>query len=183
MAKLQIHYLGAPVLRAKAADVGEITEELRALIDDMFETMYHAEGIGLAAPQIGVSKRLIVLDVQDEAAEPMVLINPRIIASGDEEDKASEGCLSMPGLQGVVKRPGRVVVEALNREGQPVRVEGEGLLGRCLQHEIDHLDGVLFIDRLSPLKRSMLLKKWKGQGPPADVAGSETTRERPARSR
>lgn len=161
MPLLNIELLGSEVLRTPATEVGEVDAELRRLIDDMFQTMYEAEGVGLAAPQVGISHRLIVVDVREEGGEPFALVNPRIVESSAGRERGEEGCLSIPGLVSVVERAERVVVEGLDREGNPLRVEGTGLLGRCLQHEIDHLDGVLFIDRISPLKRNMLLKKWK----------------------
>ncbi len=161
MAVLNIELLGAEVLRQPAREVVEIDEDLRLLIADMFETMYDAEGIGLAGPQVGVSRRVIVVDVREEGSEPLALVNPRLVESSKETGKSDEGCLSIPGVAAPVERPLRVVVEALTGEGHPVRLEAEGLLGRCLQHEIDHLNGILFIDHLSPLKRSLLLKKWR----------------------
>ena len=161
MALLKIEQLGAPVLRKPAGEISEIDEEVRTLVEDMFATMYHAEGIGLAGPQIGVSRRLVVIDIREEGVERLALINPRIVESSKETETEEEGCLSIPGVSAPVERQTRVVVEALNAEGHPVRIEGEGLLGRCLQHEIDHLEGILFVDHLSPLKRRMLLKRWK----------------------
>lgn len=161
MSVLKIEMLGAEVLRRPAVEVEEIDDELRRLIRDMFETMYDAEGIGLAGPQIGVDRRVIVVDVREEGSTPLALVNPRIAESAKETEKAEEGCLSIPGVAGVVERPGRVVVEALTESGEAVRIEADGLLGRCLQHEIDHLDGVLFIDRLSPLKRNLVLKRYR----------------------
>jgi peptide deformylase len=154
---------GDPVLRTEAKEVECFDEELRALVRDMFDTMYHAEGIGLAAPQIGVSSRVIVLDLrrEDQEDRPMALVNPRLAWASEETAKQPEGCLSIPGLEEVVERPARVVVEARDPDGQPLRVEAGELLARALQHEIDHLDGILFLDRVSPLKRRMLLKKWK----------------------
>ena len=166
MALLKIELLGSEVLRRKADDVDGPGEELDALIADMFETMYAEKGIGLAAPQIGLSKRLIVVDVNDETGEEMgafALLNPRIVESGTALDKHEEGCLSIPGVTGVVERPWTVTVEGLTQKGEPIRIEAEGMLARCLQHEIDHLDGVLFIDRLSPLKRNMVLRKYRKQ--------------------
>lgn len=166
MALLKIELLGSEVLRRKADDVDGPGEELDALIADMFETMYAEKGIGLAAPQIGLSKRLVVVDVNDEHGEemgPFALLNPRIVESGTALDKHEEGCLSIPGVTGVVERPWTVTVEGLTQKGEPVRIEAEGMLARCLQHEIDHLDGVLFIDRLSPLKRNMVLRKYRKQ--------------------
>lgn len=161
MAVLKIEMLGSEVLRKRAEEIAEVDDDLRSLIDDMFQTMYEAEGVGLAGPQVGVSRRVIVVDVREEGVEPFALINPVLVESSGETERAEEGCLSMPGLSGVVERSARVVVEGLDREGKPLRIEGEGLLGRCLLHEIDHLDGVLFIDRVSPLKRKMLLSRWR----------------------
>ena len=156
--------MGDPVLRTKAEEVAAFDDALRRLVDDMFETMYHAEGIGLAANQIGVLQRVLVVDVRDEKdpdAGRMALINPRIVRSTDNRDKEAEGCLSIPGIEEVVERPWGVWVEAHDVEGKQVTIPAEALLARALQHEIDHLDGVLFIDRVSPLKRRMLMKKWR----------------------
>lgn len=135
-------------------------EELRRLVDDMFETMYAAEGIGLAAPQVGVGKRLFVMDVREPDVEPRAVINPVIVERSGKE-KSEEGCLSLPGLVGTVERSARVVMEGEDLEGNALRLEAKGLLARCIQHEIDHVDGILFIDRLSPLQRRITLKKWK----------------------
>lgn len=170
---LNIELLGSEVLRKPAVEIREIGEDLRLLIDDMFETMYHAEGIGLAGPQVGVSKRVIVVDVREEGCEPFALVNPRVVERGPESEKGEEGCLSIPGVSALVERATRVVVEGLNEDGQALRIEADGLLGRCLLHEIDHLDGILFIDHLSPLKRKMLLKKWKTLQ--AETAGGAAT--------
>lgn len=146
----------------------EVTDDLRRLARDMFATMYHAEGVGLAAPQIGVSRRLFVVDVPERAeggGEPVrhvhALVNPVIVSSSAETAKETEGCLSIPGFEEPVTRPAQVVVEAQSLDGAPVRIEADGMLARVLQHETDHLDGVLFIDRLSPLKRSLIRKKWR----------------------
>lgn len=163
MALLQIEILGARVLREQAAPVEAVDDELRRLARDMFDTMYHAEGIGLAGPQVGVPRRILVIDVtnDDESRHVHALVNPVIVEASREQDKASEGCLSIPGLEEKVSRPVRVTVEALSLDGDPVRIEADGLFARALQHEVDHLDGVLFIDRLSPLKRGILLRKWR----------------------
>jgi peptide deformylase len=182
MSVLKIEMLGAEVLRRRAEEIDEIDDALRGLVRDMFETMYQAEGIGLAGPQVGVERRVIVVDVREEGSTPFALVNPRIVETGRETDRAEEGCLSIPGVAGVVERPARVVVEGLSEHGEPVRIEADGLLGRCLQHEVDHLDGVLFIDRLSPLKRKMVLKKYRS------LAGEERKESgarpgTPARSR
>jgi peptide deformylase len=139
-----------PFLARKAAPVSAVDDRVRTLIRDMFETMYAAEGVGLAAPQVGVGKRVIVLDVSpvDESVPPMAIVNPEIV-----ERKGSvageEGCLSVPGVQGEVCRAETVVVRGLDPEGKPLHLSASGILSRALQHEIDHLDGVLFIDRIS----------------------------------
>lgn len=155
----EVRYLGDPVLREMCREVETVGDDVRALVDDLLETMYAEDGIGLAAPQIGVPLRVFVYDVREDEVEPGVLVNPRIVEATGKQ-KEVEGCLSIPGLDEVVERSGHVVVEGLDRDGEPVRIEATGLLSRCLQHENDHLDGVLFIDRVSPLKRRMLLKKW-----------------------
>lgn len=164
MAIRDIVLMGDPVLRRPADPVESFDDDLRALVDDMFETMYHAEGVGLAAPQIGLSKRILVVDVRDDddpAAGRFAVINPEIVAVSRETEKASEGCLSIPGLEELVERPAVVEVRGFDVHGETFTVEADDLLGRALQHEIDHLDGVLFLDRVSPLKRRMLLKKWR----------------------
>jgi len=161
MAIHEVRLLGDPVLRRKATPVETASAELQSLIADMFETMYAEEGVGLAAPQIGLDLRLVVIDTNEEDATPLVLINPTILESSEETEKGEEGCLSIPGLKELVERSVRVVVEAMNAEGAGIRLEAGGLLARVLQHEVDHLDGVLFIDRVSPLKRRMLLKRWE----------------------
>jgi peptide deformylase len=163
MAKLNIEMLGSDVLRAKAEEVPGPDPELDRLIADMFETMYEAGGIGLAGPQVGVPRRVIVVDVKEEGTTPFALLNPRVVEASEETEKLEEGCLSIPGVSGVVERPSRVVVEGVDPDGRPVRMEASEMLGRCLQHEIDHLDGILFIDRLSPLKRNMVLRRYKKQ--------------------
>ena len=164
MAIREILLLGEEVLRTPGEEITAFDDDLRALVEEMWETMYHAEGIGLAAPQIGVSLRLCVLDVREKDAPesgPLALVNPVVSEASKKTDKAPEGCLSIPGLEEVVSRSAQVTVKGFDPRGEPVEVQAEGLLGRALQHEIDHLDGVLFIDRVSPLKREMLLKKWK----------------------
>ena len=159
MAIRQIRLLGDPVLRECCRDVEDIDDEIRRLIDDLMDTMYEADGIGLAAPQIGVPKRVFVYDVGEQEHTPGVFVNPRIVES-EGTVRESEGCLSIPELTEIVERSVSVVVEGLDREGRPVRLEADGLLSRCLQHETDHLDGILFFERISPLKRKMLLAKW-----------------------
>jgi peptide deformylase len=161
MAVREVRLLGDPVLREKAAPVNAVTEAVRSLIADMFETMYAEDGVGLAAPQVGVSERILVIDTREEGTSPIALVNPVILEASEETEKAEEGCLSLPGLNDVVVRSARVIVNGLDPDGRPQQIEAEGLLSRALQHEIDHIDGILFIDRVSPLKRQMLLKKWK----------------------
>jgi len=177
MAELKIEMLGSPVLRREAREVVSIDPELRKLIDDMFDTMYAAEGIGLAGPQVGVEKRVLVVDLNDEEHPRFALVNPTCVERSTVTEKGEEGCLSIPGVSALVDRPISVTVEGLDARGEPVRIEAEGLLARCLQHEIDHLDGILFIDRLSSLKRSMLLKKYRS------LQSEEESEGRPARSR
>jgi peptide deformylase len=157
MSLLPIRVLGDPVLREETTPVETFTPELQQLIDDMFETMHAAHGVGLAAPQVGRTERLTVLDVHGER---YVLVNPEIVER-EGRLKWEEGCLSIPEMYGDVMRSARVVVEALDREGKPFTVEGTELLGVCLQHEIDHLHGKLFIDHLSLLKRQKLLAEWE----------------------
>ncbi|HEX6535148.1 MAG TPA: peptide deformylase [Gemmatimonadaceae bacterium] len=157
MSLLDIYVLGAPILRQETTPVETITDELRHLIDDMFETMYAAKGIGLAAPQIGRSERIAVVDVDDN---PLVIVNPEIVAT-EGKGKAEEGCLSIPDIYGDVERPTRAVVRALDRNGAPFEIDATDLLARCLQHEIDHLHGRLFIDYLSVVKRRAALAKWE----------------------
>ena len=159
---LDIVVLGAPVLRRRAEEVGDVDDEVRRLVDLMFTTMYLAQGQGLAAPQVDVSRRIAVVDVPGAGA-PYALINPQVVAASDELVRGIEGCLSIPGVRDVVERPAEVVVEALDTRGDPFRVAAGGELARCLQHEIDHLDGILYIDRLSPLARRMLLNRFRNQ--------------------
>ncbi|HEY1951785.1 MAG TPA: peptide deformylase [Gemmatimonadaceae bacterium] len=158
MSILDIRVLGDPVLRKPTKRVTEIDDELRRLIADMFETMYAAEGIGLAAPQVGRTERLAVVDVD---GAKFVLINPEILATEGDPDKAEEGCLSIPEIYGDVVRPFTVTFRALDENGVEYEASGSELLGRCIQHEIDHLDGKLFIDYLSPLKRRSAMSKWE----------------------
>jgi len=163
MAVLKIELLGAPVLRQRAAEVEAVDDDVRRLIRDMFDTMYAANGQGLAAPQVGVSRRIIVVDVPNSDTPAFALVNPRIVEQSKETARAEEGCLSIPGVSDVVERPAKVVVEGLDTDGAPVRIEADGDLARCLQHEIDHLDGILYIDRLSPFKRKLLLAQYRKQ--------------------
>ncbi|MHB1192736.1 MAG: peptide deformylase [Longimicrobiales bacterium] len=163
MAIRDIVLLGDPVLRTRAEEVTSFDDELRTLVRDMFETMYHAEGIGLAAPQVGVSKRVVVVDLrrEDEPEARVALVNPVVTWASSELDKEAEGCLSIPGIEDVVVRPWAVKVEGFDPKGRSVSLEAEELFSRAIQHEIDHVDGILFLDRLSPLKRRMQMRKWK----------------------
>jgi len=163
--KREVRLFGDPVLRQKASAVTAMTPELRSLIADMFDTMYAEEGVGLAAPQVGVGHRVIVVDPRDDAIRPFALVNPDIVEASEETERDEEGCLSLPGLKDMVERPSRVVVTGWNADGEPRRIDADGLLARVLQHEVDHLDGILFIDRVSPLKRRMMLKKWEKTRP------------------
>jgi peptide deformylase len=153
--------LGSPVLRQKANPVARVDDEVRRLVDDLFETMRAARGVGLAANQVGVARRVAVVDVGDDDPGQLVLINPVIVSRSDDVDTAEEGCLSVPDVFGDVERPAAVVVEALDRDGLPWRAEVRGYKARAVQHEIDHLDGVLFLDHLSAVKRGLLVAKWK----------------------
>jgi peptide deformylase len=157
MAVRDLHLLGSAVLRQQSSPVADVGEETRRLIDDLFETMDAAKGVGLAANQIGVASRVAVVGAEGVR---LVMVNPAIM-SAEGTDRAEEGCLSIPDVYAEVTRPARVVLEALGREGQPYRLEAEGLLARAIQHEIDHLDGILFLDHLSSLKRQLLVSRYK----------------------
>ena len=170
MALKDILHFPDPRLRLRASPVVVVDDPIRALVDDMFETMYAAPGIGLAATQINVQKRIIVADVSEDQSAPYCLINPEIL-SRDGEEEMDEGCLSVPGFYEKVKRADRVHVRALNRDGEPFELEVGGLLAVCIQHEIDHLDGKLFVDYISTLKRNRIRKKLEKQAArePAEV--------------
>ena len=154
---LDIRVLGDPVLRKVTTPVEKVDDSIRSLISDMFDTMYAAEGIGLAAPQVGRTERIAVMDVE---GQKFAFINPEIIES-EGSARGEEGCLSIPDVFGEVTRATRVIVRALNENGEQIEAEGTELLARCMQHEIDHLDGKLFIDYLSMLKRRSALSKWE----------------------
>jgi len=145
MTVLNLHYHPDPVLRQKARRLGIIDGSTQKLVEDMLETMHHADGVGLAAPQVGLSLRLAVIQIPGQ--EPLVLINPEVVKRKGDRD-VGEACLSVPGYHAQLKRSIQVVVKALNREGKPFRIKGEELLAQVLEHEIDHLNGVLYIDRL-----------------------------------
>ena len=162
MSPLPILEYPDPRLRTKAQPVTVFDAALQALVDDMFATMYEAPGIGLAASQVNVHKQLLVLDVSEEKNAPMVLINPKIVAS-EGSQTYQEGCLSVPGIFADVDRADRITVETLDRHGNVQNFEAEGLLAVCIQHEMDHLIGKLFVDYLSPLKRELVRKKLEKQ--------------------
>jgi len=159
MAILQILEFPDSRLRTVARPVADVDDGIRSLVDNMLETMYAAPGIGLAATQVDVHQRLLVMDLSEEQDSPRVYINPEVEILDPELGEYDEGCLSVPGFYETVHRPRRVRVEALNRDGEPFTEELEGLAAICLQHEIDHLDGKLFVDYLSPLKRSRIRRK------------------------
>ncbi|MBK8286793.1 MAG: peptide deformylase [Ahniella sp.] len=158
MAKLTILEFPDPRLRNKAVPITQFDQRLQTLIDDMFETMYEAPGIGLAATQVNVHEQLLILDVSEGKDQPMVFVNPEIIAR-DGEQVYQEGCLSVPGIYADVTRANQIRVKALNRKGEAFEIEADGLLAICIQHEMDHLAGKVFVDYLSPLKRDMVRKK------------------------
>ncbi len=146
-------------LRTKATDVTEVNDNIRTIVDNMLETMYQEKGVGLAATQIDIHQRIVVIDVSEDNNEPIVLINPEIIKKGNDIVVNEEGCLSVPGCYAKVDRHNTVTVKALDKNGKEFILDGEELLAICIQHELDHLKGVLFIDYLSPLKRQRIKKK------------------------
>lgn len=180
MAVLPIVTYDDEVLRKEAEPVEEMTEEIRTLIDDMFETMYNSDGVGLAAPQVGRLLRIFVVDADVMAEEreephygPMAMINPEIIFESEEETEMEEGCLSIPGVNGMVRRPECIKVRFRDKEFEQQEIEVGGWLGRVIQHEADHLDGILFLDHLSAFKRKLLSGKLK------DIAEGRTEPDYP----
>ncbi|MDC1145108.1 peptide deformylase [Porticoccaceae bacterium] len=163
MARLNILEYPHPRLRIKAEPVTVVDEQIMQLVDDMFETMQEAQGIGLAASQVDVQKRVIVMDISEQRDEPRVYINPEIEILEPDTTPYEEGCLSVPGFYEAVDRPAHVMIRALDRQGNAFEEEAKGLLAVCIQHEIDHLEGKLFVDYLSPLKRDRIRKKLKKQ--------------------
>ncbi len=159
MAMLPILRFPDPRLHTVAAPVAEVDDAMRRLIDDMFETMYDAEGVGLAATQVDVHKRLIVMDTSEKRDQPVVLINPELVKMSDEMSMGEEGCLSVPTIYDEVPRHARVTVRALDRNGQTFEMDAEGLTAVCVQHEMDHLMGKVFVEYLSPLKRERIKTK------------------------
>ena len=158
MASLDILLYPDPLLRRTADPVDDVDGAVATLVDRMFETMYEAPGIGLAATQVNVHRRVVVIDVSEEKDSPLTLINPLLVLA-EGEAEMQEGCLSIPEVYETVRRPDQVRVAAVDREGNPFELDAEGLLAVCIQHEIDHLDGKLFVDYLSPLKRNRIRKK------------------------
>lgn len=178
MAVLDILHYPNPRLREKARPVTVVDGRIRQLADDMTETMYAAKGIGLAATQVGVPERVIVIDISENGDAPRVFINPEVV-SGDGECEVEEGCLSVPGYFEPVKRLGHVKVRALDRDGTPFELEADALYAVCVQHEIDHLNGKLFVDYLSELKRSRIRKRLeKAQRQPASESDTPSPRRR-----
>ncbi|UCF41965.1 MAG: peptide deformylase [Gemmatimonadota bacterium] len=180
MALRPLHLLGSPVLRERAAEIGEVDDELLHLVKDLFDTMHAEKGIGLAANQVGIARRVAV--VQTEENDALVLIDP-VIVEREGRVKGEEGCLSIPDIFGDVERSAHVVVEVTTTSNERVRVEATDLRARAIQHEIDHLDGVLFVDHLSPLKRRMLMKKWQKSRKGKEGYIKEVQREEEAGSR
>ena len=161
MAILPILEYPDPRLRKKAKPVVTVDDDIKRLVDDMFETMIDSHGIGLAASQVDVHQRVIVMDLMEDGSQPRVFINPEIEVLNDTTEPYDEGCLSVPGFYETVARPSNVMISALDREGKPFKETASGLLAICIQHEIDHLEGKLFVDYLSPLKRQIIRKKMK----------------------
>lgn len=159
MARLDILRYPDPRLHTVAKPVAQVDDRIRQLADDMLETMYASDGVGLAATQVDVHERVVVIDVSEERDQPRVLINPEIIAASSEMKEGEEGCLSVPTIYDKVQRHERVTVRALGRDGQPYQFDAEGLLAVCVQHELDHLSGKVFVEYLSPLKRERIKTK------------------------
>jgi peptide deformylase len=178
MTKLVILEYPDPRLRTKATPVAVFDEALRRLVDDLLETMYGAKGVGLAASQVDVHKRLLVLDVSETRDQPMVLINPQIL-SAEGRVPGEEGCLSLPGIYDKLERAARIRVRALDRDGKPFEIDAEGMLAVCIQHEMDHLDGKLFVDYLSELKRQLIRRRLQKERKQRS-AGSEIRASVPA---
>jgi peptide deformylase len=178
MTQLVILEYPDPRLRTKAAPVAVFDEALRRLVDDLLETMYGANGVGLAASQVDVHQRLLVLDVSETRDQPMVLINPQIL-SAEGRAPGEEGCLSLPGIYDKLERAARIRVRAHDRDGQPFEIDAEGMLAVCIQHEMDHLDGKLFVDYLSELKRQLIRRRLQKERKQRS-AGSEIRASVPA---
>jgi peptide deformylase len=163
MALLEILEFPDPRLRTVAKPVAKVDDCIRRLVSDMFDTMYAAPGIGLAATQVNVHERVVVIDISEDQSQPMVFINPEITVLDEAREQYDEGCLSVPGFYETVERPGHIRVDALDRDGKPFTLEPTGLLAVCIQHELDHLNGKLFVDYISPVKRQRIRKKLEKQ--------------------
>ncbi len=159
MTVLNILEFPDPRLRTVAKPVTQFDSELGQLIDDMFETMYEAPGIGLAATQVNIHRRVVVMDISEEQNDPLILINPIVTVLQDDTLPYDEGCLSVPGFYETIERPANITVKAQDRDGQEYTIEPDGLLATCIQHELDHLEGKLFVDYVSPIKRQRIRKK------------------------
>lgn len=164
MAKLDILEFPDPRLRTVAKPVTQVDDRIRQLVEDMFETMYAAPGVGLAATQVNIHERVVVIDVSEDQSQPMVFINPEVTVLDEETLRDyDEGCLSVPGFYETVQRPEKVKIDALDRDGNAFTLEPDGLLAVCVQHELDHLNGKLFVDYVSPVKRQRIRKKLEKQ--------------------
>lgn len=170
MSLLRVRIIPDPVLRSPASPVTDIDQEIKELVADMWQTMYASKGIGLAAPQVGISRRVVVIDLQEEDSSQLTLINPQII-SGSGKVKSDEGCLSIPNFRESIQRTKQIKISATNISGEQFELEADGLLSRCIQHEIDHLNGILFVDHLSRLKRDMF-KRWLANNLEVDESDS-----------
>jgi peptide deformylase len=177
MAVLPLHLLGSPVLRQRSAEVARVDDETRKFIDELFETMDVNKGVGLAANQVGRAIRVAVIDADDHR---IALVNPRIVSTGGPKDAEEEGCLSIPEIFAEVSRPTEVTLEALDRDGKPYTLKADGLLARAIQHEVDHLDGILFLDHLGPMKRQFMLRKYARENPKAGHVQERPTEPAPA---
>ena len=177
MAVLPLHLLGSPVLRQRSAAVGRVDDETRRFIDELFETMDANKGVGLAANQVGVARRVAVVEADGKR---IALVDPEITSTSGPKEAEEEGCLSIPEIFADVTRPARVTVKALDRDGKPFTLEATGLLARAIQHEVDHLDGILFIDHVGPMKRTLLLRKYKRENPDAGNVQKAPTEPTPA---
>lgn len=159
MSLLPILEVPNPVLKKKCVPVAGIDERIERLLDDMLETMYDAPGIGLAAPQVGITERVVVIDVSEDKNQPLKLVNPELAWTSDDRVTHEEGCLSLPKQFADVKRPSKVKLRYMDESGQARELDADGLLSRCIQHELDHLEGILFTDHISALKRNMIMRK------------------------
>ncbi len=170
MALLNILQYPDPRLHTVAKPVTEVDERVRRIVADMFETMYSAKGVGLAATQVDIHERIIVVDTSEQRDQPMVLINPEIVQRSSDCKEWEEGCLSLPGIYDKVTRPDRIRVRALDARGESFEIEGDGLLSVCVQHEMDHLDGKVFVDHLSALKRNRIRARMRKRQREAEAA-------------